>query len=612
GPWQIEVRNEFMSEVFRLNERLGEFRDENRARWRIGRPVGGNLLATAYGYADSFSQNQAAEVAGFVGVRLPVRDLGWVEPAVGFVLDRRLGALSVEGNTETQTDTGPAVGFRALARSRLAPNLQATLGLESAWQWINPRQGRTVVARGAVQRVDEASRLVVDVGASSYRRDAYQAASFLNRDPTLARSSETIEATISDTLRVAGTYEQALRPALALRTRLDVGLNRRLTRIARAPEGALFFDTDFSRRALDADVTLAYDRTGRRLVVGVQAGAEVERRTLANRDDLPPDQARQKGDLIQQADYDAGVYGLTAEAAWPVLRWLTGRLSWSARLLRHDTPEANDDDRDELLHTLDAGLRLQLRETLTLDLAALGSFDHTVYLRAARSAENNRRFSLRLRPVMRWTPSARTRLRFESAVRATYTVDDFQIEGQTPNDQSARELRYAGQFEHQFDDGLAVLADGTFSDLLLGRLLWEQFAEIPFDTLRTVSGWVRVRAGRQPAAEIGVRAFVRRDFDRATTVQYTLPGADGAPGLETTITRPGREWIEQVGPTASLTWETPSGSVLRIDGWIQFQRVRQVLFGTLPENEADRIRAAARRGVRRVVPNVTARVVWQL
>ncbi|MEM6336052.1 MAG: hypothetical protein AAF752_05755, partial [Bacteroidota bacterium] len=163
GPWQIEVRNEFMSEVFRLNERLGEFRDENRARWRIGRPVGGNLLATAYGYADSFSQNQAAEVAGFVGVRLPVRDLGWVEPAVGFVLDRRLGALSVEGSTETQTDTGPAVGFRALARSRLAPNLQATLGLESAWQWINPRQGRTVVARGAVQRVDEASRLVVDV-----------------------------------------------------------------------------------------------------------------------------------------------------------------------------------------------------------------------------------------------------------------------------------------------------------------------------------------------------------------------------------------------------------------------------------------------------------------
>ena len=159
---------------------------------------------------------------------------------------------------------------------------------------------------------------------------------------------------------------------------------------------------------------------------------------------------------------------------------------------------------------------------------------------------------------------------------------------------------------------------GRFADLRLGRLLWNEFAEIPFDTLRTYSGWVRLQTGRRVMATIGWRLFVRSDYDRALRVVYPLVNDEGAPLRDgegrvrnTTITRPGRRWIGQQGPTAALTW-TLGASRLILDAWVNMQRVQQRLYGTLPEASEDRIRDAAWRGRRKLIPTIALTAIWKL
>jgi hypothetical protein len=191
--------------------------------------------------------------------------------------------------------------------------------------------------------------------------------------------------------------------------------------------------------------------------------------------------------------------------------------------------------------------------------------------------------------------------------------------GRRPTDQSARESRYDGNLEHDFGGGVRVTATGSMSDLQLGRLLWNEFAEIPFDTLRTYSGWVRVQAGRRAVAEVGLRFFIRSDFDRAVTVRYPRLNADGLIDRDeegrpilTSITRPGQSWIEQIGPTCSISWPMAYDSRLRFDGWFNVQHVRQVVYGELPEASADRIRRAGRAGTKKVFPNLTLTMLWKL
>ncbi len=264
------------------------------------------------------------------------------------------------------------------------------------------------------------------------------------------------------------------------------------------------------------------------------------------------------------------------------------------------------------------GLLFRMSRYVQADLQVFGSFYHTVYLNAERSAENNILRSLRLRPSMRWTPSPHTRVRLTTEVRATYTVDDFILPGRRPTDQSAREVRFETEIEQDLPGGARLFATGSYGDLRLGRLLWDEFAEIPFDTLRTYNGWIHLQTGRRLVADVGMRFFIRSDFDRAATGQY--PRVDDAGNelrdetgavLLTSITRPGRKWIEQVGPTAALTWMM-GASTLRFDGWLNIQHVRRRLYGTLPEAAADRIRRAGRRGTRKIIPNVALTVVWHL
>ncbi len=607
GEWTILAENRFISDAFILfNDDLST-RDENRLRWSVAGPVHRRWSLTADGGLGWFSLSRVLSTSTLVGMRYSASPGLWIEPRLGVALDSRPGAPVDNVRAPIRTDAGPAYGLSASVSSHPGERWQFDASGMGAWRIITPRRGRDIRVTGSAARSSGDTRFVSDVYVGSARRDAYQAVSFLNRTEPGA-ASESVEATRSDTLLISARLSTPISGPLSVRSAVRVGTNRRAIRTFRAPEESLFFETDFNRRLLDVEVDLAYRSTRAEATVGVRGGAENEERTLVNRDELSPAQAAQKTELLRQADFDRGFLEAHGRADVDALSFVRLHFDGSASILRHDTPDVNPDDRDEQLLTGRAGVRIRATEHLTADLSLYGSRYRTVYLKAIRSAENNVQRSLRLRPSVTWTPHGRTTVRLTSEVRATYTVDDFVLAGRQARDQSARELRYETEIEQDIGEGLRLLARGSYSDLRLGRFLDEAFAEIPFDTLRTTSGWARILTQGKVQASVGVRVFIRSDFNRNTTVRYR---AADDPNVARSFTRPGREKISQIGPTATISWPIADRSTLVFDGWLVVQRITQRLYGTLPESQQDDILRAAETGKRTVFPNLSLTATWR-
>lgn len=616
GPWRFSLQDRFRSDAFLLFDDRLSFRDENVAVATGDRRLADAVRLRFVARSDWFSLSRVSNLAGFAGLSLGRPGGIVVEPMLGVASDRRPGAPVAAGPAPMRTDTGPAVALRATLPAIETGGYVLQGTGDAAWHRIEPRRSGGARLAVAARRRFESTTLRAEWLSASSRRDAYQAASFLNREPTL-RSAESVESTRSDTLDLSVGVEAPLADGIAMDGVVRFSSNNRFVRTLRAPAEALFFDSDFGRRAGDLATNLSVRRGNVEARFGAEAGAETERRGLANEEDLPAVQAAQKRDLLRQADYDRGYLTLRFDARVPLSRRTMLQADGSANGIRHDTPLINLDDRDEVFYNGRIGLLFRPDRTLDVDVQALGTWYHTVYLKAARSAENTVQRSLRLRPTVAWRPDRATRVQLTGEVRATYTVDDFVLPGRRPSDQSAREMRYDLVVERRIERGIRLLADGRYSDLRLGRFLRDAFAEIPFDTLRTGAAWIRLQVGERAVAEIGLRIFVRSDFDRSASVTYTRTGPDGLPltdvsgtPLRSSVTRPGRERILQWGPTTSVDVPLTGSSVLRMEGWYTVQRITRRLYGDLPEESAPSIRKAASRGTRTTIPNLSVSVVW--
>lgn len=608
GRWTVDLTNRFRSDAFLLFDDQLSFRDENRSTFRVARPLKTSSISRVeiFGTVDWFSLSRVFQQKTWIGVKVSPRGPFWFEPILGLAIDARPGFSGDGASPPVRTDYGPGYGvIFGLPTTNVKDYLIEASGMAQV-ERTNPRVSSALRSEAMGRRTFERTTVRVRLSGATVRRDAYQAASFLNRDDAVARRDETVESTRSDTLNVGLDIDSQIANSYWLSASLDFMANSRRVQTLRAPDAALFFDSDFSRRTVDVSIAGRYENGSTRLRLALIAGAEVEHRKLDNAADLPPAQAVQKLNLLRQADNDRGFFTVHTTMNVSPTRWWDLRFDGSANILRHDTPDVNPDDRDELLYNGLIGTRFRLREGLHLTIQVLGSWFHTVYIKSSRSAENSVQSSLRYRPSVQWNPDPRTRLRFSSEVRATYTVSDFILPGRRPTDQSAREVRFQFEGDRDFGEGLRVLVNTSASDLQLGRFLEDKFAEIPFDTLRTYSTWVRIQTGGKIQAELGVRLFIRTDFDRSATVRYH----NAETGSDVSISRPGRKRIDQIGPTSAIMWPFASGAYLRLDGWAMLQRVSHRLYGELPEGFEGVIRRAASRGKRTVIPNLAISMRW--
>ncbi|TAK56813.1 MAG: hypothetical protein EPO24_10620, partial [Bacteroidetes bacterium] len=105
----------------------------------------------------------------------------------------------------------------------------------------------------------------------------------------------------------------------------------------------------------------------------------------------------------------------------------TFKVSLSNSLLRYDTPNLlNDDDRDELRHTIRLTSFHRINPYLHAAIIAEASLAHLVYLAGARSSENTWNRIIRLSPALRYEPSTRFMTMNTFEVLANYTVYDFE------------------------------------------------------------------------------------------------------------------------------------------------------------------------------------------
>lgn len=619
NSWSLQLHNQFTSDAFILFNNLLSFRDENILVWTLQPKKIKKLTPGVRGYLASYGQSRVFTQTVYGSLNFSVQNALSIEPFLGIAMDHRPGIAIGSQNASLRRDAGPAFGTILAMPKRVIAGYNIELDAQGNVQLITPRRGRLIKARGRGERLFDKTQFASEVSYSNVRRDTYQSVSFLNRDSNLDPISETIEATTSDTLLVRVEFETPVSPSLQLINRIDYSSNNRRIRTLRTPEESLFFDTNFTRRSVDIEIGIMYQTPKLVSQVTFTGATEVEQRQLENRDELPPIQATQKGDLLEQADYDRNILGIRTRNSWSVSEKFSLNLEATANILRHDTPVSNQDDRDESFFSGQFGMQYKLNPYVTMQVSLFGTYYHTVYLKARRSAENNIQRSLRFRPTVIWTPSPSTYARVRSEVRATYTVDDFVLEGRRPTDQSARELQYEAEIRQDITNNYQVLLSLGSSDLRLGRFLRDSFAEIPFDTLRTYSGWARIRTTGKVQGEIGMRVFVRTDFERASTVRYRRLDENGNIELDeagsplfSTITRTGRRWIEQAGPTSAIIWSMQKNSELRIDGWLNIQYIRQRLYGDLPEALADHIQSEARKGTRKVIPNLSVSVRWNL
>ncbi|MFC2085754.1 hypothetical protein ACFLRO_00925, partial [Bacteroidota bacterium] len=506
-------------------------------------------------------------------------------------------------------DAGPGISLSGTITERNIGGFVLGAATRNEWHFISPRFGRSLNAEASGLRSFDLGQLNVDVHFGDLVRESYQASSFLNRLEGAERADDTIEATKSDTIDGSAQLDYALSGKWRFLTTASYLTSRRFVRTLKAPEDELFFDTNFNRQVADLQAVLAYNDVRSTLRLTASRSVTAERRRLDNADELPPGQAAQKSLVLRQADFDRGVLWVQATATRSMNRWFDIRGSYRASILRHDTPLSNLDDRDESLVDAQLGLVFRLHRNLQADVRLIGVRHHTVYLDGSRSGENQERQSLRLVPGMRWRPDSRTDLQLHTEVRAVYTTDDFSFAGEPRNDQSAREMKYSGSFYRQIGMGVDFLLDASHSQLMLGRLLWEDFEEVPFDSIATTTGWARLEVGRKWRAEVGLRAFYRSEFDRSLAVRFV---PDGSEGITETITRPGRKRLLQIGPTGSISFPLSRESQLRMSGWVQFQEVRITLYGDLPPGDEEAIVAAGLRAERRTIPNLTISVIWNL
>ena len=607
GPWNLQASNSFRSDAFILfNDRLS-FRNEDRLQFRARKKLPGNTMdLVLQGRGDWFSLSRVFRQETWIGLRWGNKKPYWIEPVIGLALDSRPGFGRTSSAIPVRTDIGPGVGLQfGFPMAEVSGYLIEANG-QGQIEKTSPRVGKLFRTEATARRAFENTSIRTRIKAASVRRDSYQAASFLNRDDAISRPSETVESTRSDTVNVFLEVESRIASPMWITGGLDVSTNSRSVRTLRAPSDALFFDSNFNRRTVEASLAARYEKGNTRIRLAAVAGAEVERRRLDNADDLPAAQAAQKLSLLRQADNERGYLSVQQSVLASVKPWWQIQYDGSANILRHDTPQVNPDDRDELLFNAQIGSRFRVNEDLFFTVQVLGSWFHTVYIKADRSAENNVQRSLRYRPAVEWKPSRNTTVRVGSEVRATYTVDDFILPGRRPTDQAAREMRHELDVEHATKDGIRFLLNSSYSDLRLGRFLDDVFAEIPFDTLKTYSGWGRIQTSGKVQAELGVRFFIRTDFDRSASVRYTHPET----GSEQSIARQGRTRIDQVGPTMAISWFMKNDAQLRIDGWAMVQRVSHTLYGELPEGLESAIQKAAARGRRTVIPNLTVTLRW--
>ena len=592
--FSVEIGNVFNSRFYLLRGEPQNIQDENIARLAGAFQVHDQASLLVESRSVRITSTNLRQDWGMAGVSWQPVDGYQISGLAGFMQDERSGIR----------DEGVLLGMRATTAAFEAGDFLLQARAHADYGDISPRTFQNWrVGSNALLDLDD-FRLEAELGLARKIRDSYQASSFFNREQT-----DFIESVRNDTTDIAATAYFPIARHIQARVDLSTLVNVRTVRNQALVDDIEedLFDTQISRQQYALRFEGRYEQDGADLRAGfLYSIGSRQARLLSRRETLASQEtALQRTDILANSNFEQQRFELFADATVPAGLQNTTRLTGRISIFNYDTPEINRDDRDELFWQLSLSNRHQFSDQFQLSVSLAGEATHTVYLFAERSIENNWRRSVRLAPAIMWNPLPWLRTRHQFLVRANYTVDDFQQPGSTNNDQASRELRMQSEADIRLDSEWSVSLAASRSELRIGRLLWQEFREIPTDTLITWDG--RATLNHQAGSlqtSVGLRYFVKYDFLPRATVTAEPSDSDGDAAPAATRTAPGRQTTVQWGPLVSMRLPLYARNELYVNGWYQMQSVRTRLYTEYPEAQREAFLRAERRARRVNYPNL--------
>jgi len=589
--YSVFFSNDFNSRLNLFDGEVRNVQDENRALIFFDSGLSSRFGFTGEASAYRYSNTNVKQDYLLGGITYRPDEVIAIKGLAGFMRDER----------NRLSDSGLMAGLRVNTQPFQAGDFLINSSVYADYADISPRTYQTYRINTAGQFDIDNFAMQADVQLSRNIRESYQASSFFNR-----QTSDFTEAVQSDT---TGLQIRTLFPLFdVLESRLDIGFlnnNRTVTNNPLTDDiEQTLYDTKILRQSFNLrfQTTLPLERTRIALGIAYTVGARDAR--LINTDNLTEEQARRRNEILQNSNFDQTRFELfTLNNFWIGDRNAT-TLSGNISIMNYDTPVINKDDRDELFIQGRLSNEHRFSEFFRTRVTLAGESVHTVYLFAERSIENNRRRSIRLIPEYTWDPFSWLQIRQQLLVRANYTIEDFELAGRQKNDQVSREFAINTQADFRLTGEWWLELSGSRSELRIGRLLWDEFREIPTDTLVTYNtrAMITHRSGGL-ITSVGMRYHLKLDFlPRATIVAEDI--TDDGTVIQRTRSAPGKQRTFQWGPMVQMRLPLYSQNELLINGWYQMQGIQQKLYTVYPEEFRELFERAERNIRRKTFPNL--------
>ncbi len=266
------------------------------------------------------------------------------------------------------------------------------------------------------------------------------------------------------------------------------------------------------------------------------------------------------------------------QTAWNLASGDSVRVDYSTSLLRYDTPSTlNNDDRDELATNVSAAYTHVFSHFLLGTILADVRLAHLVFIKAQRSAQNNWNRVFRLVPsVLVNTGAVVLRPQFE--VLANYTSFDFEDLLGTAQSFSLRQVAYRDSITIYLNSNALLESRMIFRYFERGEFRWREFAETPRD--RNIEAFARLLciASSESIAGESAGTLIRKARYGAGGRIYILSQSPSGLGFVRV-----NEFLNQsIAPEALIDIEFRSGTLLRCNGWLEFQSDRTSLLRIVP------------------------------
>ena len=595
--FSLQLDNTYRSRLYLSDGKAQNIQDENDLNLNMRQWLTDNWAVTGEAQSYSFTTTNLQQTTGHLGVLYNPHEQIELSLSGGLMSDRRSDHL----------DQGWSGVFRAHSRPVSTGDFTFHPTAEAHYARINPREYSTLrVASDNLFEVDD-FMMRADLKLSSARRESYQPSSFFNRELTNIIESIRNDSTAFD-----------IQVRLPVMDDIDVSIdlftlnNTRFVTSRPVSDDIKddIFDTRTQRQEIALRSTADFQYHRSRFSAGFNFGYINRGSRLIHTEDFPEDQVARRNEILRNSNFDQSRFEIFTRNRIRISD--SNELAFQAQtgILRYDTPEVNLDDRDELSYQFRLTNRHIFSPHLDLSVRAGGEATHYVYLSATRSIENNWRRTIRLSPSLRWQPFDWLELRNSFRIRATYTVEDFELEGRPKSDQSSREYSIQSEINMQLSENWMFEIGGSRNELQIGRLFWDSFQEMPTDTLITYdSDVMMVYQTEQHRIGVGGRFFMRRDYLPQATLTTEVENDEGVT-VPVSRTAPGIQISRQLGPSIDIDLRFSSGNRLIIRGWLQRQRTRRSLYITYDDHVKEAFQSIEGQSTKRTYPNMEIRAVF--